>query len=123
MFWFASEARSLEGRPNGFTVEALASVLPQRWVLDAIRACGRRSERVRLLPDVLTAWVVILLGLFRRHSYVNLLEMLFEGGHHRGLWAGAAIPTTSALVKARDRLGTEPLRHLFERSAAAWVEQ
>jgi len=123
MFSFATDARPLEGRPNGFTVEALASVLPQRWVLDAIRACGRRSERVRLLPDVLTAWVVILLGLFRRRSYVNLLEMLFEGGHHRGLWAGAGIPTTSALVKARDRLGAEPLRHLFEQSAAAWVEQ
>jgi len=123
MLSFASEAHALEGRPSGFTVEALASVLPQRWVLDAIRACGRRSQRVRLLPDVLTAWTVILLGLFRRRSYVNLLEMLFEAGHHRGLWAGAGTPTTSALVKARDRLGTEPLRHLFERSAAAWVEQ
>ena len=88
MFSFATDARPLEGRPNGFTVEALASVLPQRWVLDAIRACGRRSERVRLLPDVLTAWVVILLSLFSRRSYVNFLEMLFEAGHHRRLWAG-----------------------------------
>ena len=85
MFSFATDARPLEDRPDGFTVEALTSILPQRWVLDAIRACGRRSKRVRLLPDVLTAWVVILLGLFRRRSYVNLLEMLFEGGHHRGL--------------------------------------
>ncbi len=123
MFSIAAETRSLDRRPDGFTVEALAGVLPQRWVLEAIRDCGRRSHRVRQLPDVLTAWIVILLGLFRRLSYVSLLEMLFEAGHHRGLWADRGAPTTSALVKARDRLGVGPLRGLCERSASTWIDQ
>ena len=122
MLSIASESRSLDRHPNRFTVEALAGVLPQRWIIEAIRESGRRSQRVRQLPDVLTAWIVILLGLFRRHSYVSILEMLYEAGHHRGLWAGVGAPTSSALVKARDRLGVEPMRRLFERSAAAWIE-
>ena len=122
MFSIASESRSLDRRPDRFTVEALAGALPQRWVVEAIAESGRCSERVRQLPDVLTAWVVILLSLFRRLSYVSLLELLFEAGHHRGLWAGRGAPTSSALVKARDRLGVDPLRRLFERSASAWVE-
>ena len=123
MFSIASESRSLDQHPNRFTVEALAGVLPQRWVVEAIAESGRTSQRVRQLPDVLTAWVVVLLGLFRRHSYVSLLEMLFEAGHHRGLWAGRGAPTSSGLVKARDRLGVEPLRRLHERSASCWIER
>lgn len=122
MFSIASESRSLGCRPDRFTVEALAGALPQRWIIEAIRESGRSSQRVRQLPGVLTAWIVILLGLFRRHSYVSVLEMLYEAGHHRGLWAGAGAPTSSALVKARDRLGVEPLRRLFERSASTWIE-
>jgi hypothetical protein len=122
MFSIASESQSLERHANRFTVEALAGALPQRWVIQAIAESGRVAKRVRQLPDVLTAWIVILLGLYRRQSYRNLLEMLFEAGHHRGLWADRGAPTTSALVKARDRLGVLPLRLLFEESARRWVE-
>ena len=121
MFSIASESQSLDRHANRFTVEALASALPQRWVTQAIAESGRLSKRVRQLPDVLTTWIVILLGLYRRQSYRNLLEMLFEAGHHRGLWAAVGAPTTSALVKARDRLGVEPLRLLFEESARRWA--
>jgi len=122
MFSIASESQSLDRHANRFTVEALAGALPQRWVTQAIAESGRLSQRVRQLPDVLTAWIVILLGLHRRLSYRNLLEMLFEAGHHRGLWADLGAPTTSALVKARDRLGVLPLRLLFEESARRWAE-
>lgn len=122
MLSIASESRSLDRHPNRFTVEALAGALPQRWIIEAIRESGRNSQRVRQLPGVLTAWIVILLGLFRRHSYVSVLDLLYEAGHHRGLWAGIGAPTSSALVKARDRLGVEPMKRLFERSAAAWIE-
>jgi hypothetical protein len=43
----AKSCSSLESRPGGFTVEALAGVLPQAWLHEAILESGRSSERVR----------------------------------------------------------------------------
>ncbi len=118
----AQSSGSLESGPGGFTVEALAAVLPQAWLREAIVQCGRVSERVRDLPADLTLWLVVLLGLYRRHSYVNLLGMLFDAGRNRGLWATkGAPPSSTAFTKARDRLGVEPVRILFEASARAWT--
>ena len=118
----ALAAAPLDHRPDQFALEALSGVLHPGWIRDAIAECGHRSERVRQLPVRLTLWVVILLGLFRRHSYVNLLGMLFEAGRSRRLWAcRGGPPSSSALSKARDRLGVEPLRCLYRRSAREWV--
>lgn len=102
-------------------VEALAEVLPPSWVMDAVNESGRASVRTRLLPAELTAWLVVLLGLFRRLSYANLLAMLYDASWMP--WRGAmdAPPTTSALTRARDRLGVEPLESLFDRSASEWL--
>jgi hypothetical protein len=122
MSCIARKLSSLERPPPDFTVEALAAVLPQAWVQDAVAASGRQSSRRRLLPAVLTVWMVTLLGLFRRLSYVNLLEMLFEAGSNQGLWSGAP-PCSSALTKARDRVGRAPLKRLYERSAKEWHSQ
>ena len=63
----------LEKRGAKFTVESLAKELPQEWVEEALRQTGRESVRERLLPAPLTMWLVILMGLHRRTSYVNLL--------------------------------------------------
>ena len=69
-------ASGLEKRSASFTVESLAKELRQEWVEDALRTTGRESVRVRLLPATLTVWLVVLMGLHRRTSYVNLLEKL-----------------------------------------------
>jgi hypothetical protein len=122
MSCIARKVRSLERLPENFTVEALAAVLPQAWVQDAVAASGCQSRRRRLLPAVLTVWMVALLGLFRRLSYVDLLGMLFESGRSQGLWKGAP-PCSSALTKARDRVGCAPLKKLYERSAREWQSQ
>ena len=54
--------------------------------------------------------------------YVNLLEMLYEAGLSQGLWKQAP-PCSSALTKARDRVGFAPLKQLYERSAQEWQSQ
>ena len=118
----ARSVRPLEPSPGNFTVEAVAQVLPQTWVQEAVNETGSQSHRQRRLPAVPTVWMVTLLGLFRRLSYVNLLEMLFETGPGRALW-GEAPPSSSALTKARDRLGVAPLKWLYERSASEWRSQ
>ena len=122
MLSIAPSDASLEDRSDRFVVEALAGVLQPAWIHEAIVRSGRSAQRVRQLPAQLTLWTVILLGLFRRHSYVNLLGMLFETGRHRCLWARrGAPPCGSALTKARDRLGVKPVRDVFERSARNWI--
>ena len=69
-------ASGLERPGAGFTVESLAKELRQEWIEEAFSQAGRESIRVRLLPATLTMWLVILMGLYRRTSYVNLLEKL-----------------------------------------------
>jgi hypothetical protein len=102
-------------------VEALARVLPPSWVRDAVTESGRSSARTRLLPAEITAWIVLLLGLFRRLSYANLLGMLYDASWTPWRGSAHAPPTPSALTRARDRLGVEPLQILFDRSAKEWL--
>ena len=73
---FARIVADLDSASADFSVEALAEVVKPEWIEDALRQSGRESLRERLLPAPLVLWTVILLALFRRHSYVNLLHML-----------------------------------------------
>ncbi len=113
-------AESLE-RQEEFAVEALTKLLPNEWVLETLAASGRSTIRFRLLPSALVVWFVILLGTYRRVSYANLLERLMGGWWALRVWPGEKTPTTSAVTKARDRVGAEPLRLLHRRSAREWV--
>ncbi len=116
-------ASGLEKRGVRFAVESLAKELRQEWVEDALRTTGRESIRVRLLPATLTMWLVILMGLFRRTSYVNLLEKLHGTWWTREHWSPEKPPCSRAVTKARDRIGVEPMEVLFKRSAAEWLPQ
>jgi hypothetical protein len=80
-------ASGLEKRGVRFAVESLAKELRQEWVEEALSQAGRESVRVRLLPATLTMWLVILMGLFRRTSYVNLLEKLHGTWWTRERWS------------------------------------
>ncbi len=113
-------ASGLERRSGGFCVEALAKELPVEWISEALREAGGESVRERLLPAALTAWLVILMGLFRRASYRNLLEKIDDTWWTRGRWSPQKPPTSSAVTKARDRIGVEPMERLFVKSSARW---
>ena len=116
-------APGLEKRGPKFTVESLAKELPQEWVEEALREAGCESVRVRLLPAPLTMWLVILMGLHRRTSYVNLLEKLHGTWWTRERWSPEKPPCSRAVTKARDRIGVEPMKILFERSAREWLDE
>lgn len=112
---------SLERHDGDFTVEALAREFPPEWIRDALTHTGKESMRQRMLPATLTVWFMILMGLFRRTSYKNLLEKVDDTWWTQQRWSPEKPPTTSALTKARDRVGTEPMKLLFGRSAATWL--
>jgi hypothetical protein len=113
----------LESRGARFTVESLANELKPEWIDEALRATDTLSHRRRLLPADLTVWLVVLMGLFRRTSYENLLEKLHGTWWTRDRWSPEKPPCTRAVTKARDRIGSAPMERVFGRSATEWVSQ
>lgn len=87
------------------------------WIDAALAATGTATVRRRRLPAERVAWLVIGMGMFRDRSIAEVVE-------HLDLvlpaTTGRAV-TSSALVKARDRLGAAPLSQLFEQLADRWA--
>jgi hypothetical protein len=111
----------LERHSSHFTVEALAKELDPAWVDEALRVCGRETVRERDLPAEFTVWLVILLGLYRKLSYVNVLEKLRDTWWCRERWREERVPRSTSVSEARDRVGAEVLGCLFERAAERWA--
>lgn len=112
---------TLEAERTDFAVEALGKELRAEWIEEALQATGRDSIRHRLLPARFVILFVVVLGLYRRVSYANLLEKMVGSFWTAANWPQECPPTTSALTKARDRLGVEPVKYLWQRSAREWV--
>ena len=99
----------------------LQSHLPEKWIHDALRTTNRGSVRQRRLPASVTAWVVIAMGLFRDRAIDEVVAHL--GLAKRGT-AGStpAAPTVGSgvIAEARKRLGEEPMKVIFYRTADEW---
>lgn len=111
----------LESCEQNFVVEALSSNLDPKLVKEVLRDAGKESKRKRCLPAAFTVWFVILMGLYRRVSYANLLEKLDDTWWTRKHWKSEKPPTSSAVTRARDRIGVEPVKKLYEETAGEWV--
>lgn len=97
----------------------LGEHLPYEWVEAALAASGKASIRQRRLPAQQVVWLVIALALYRHKSVKDIVDSL-----------DLAMPeladrciTSSATTQARQRIGAEPLRWLFESSALQWISQ
>jgi hypothetical protein len=121
MSWIAPNPTCLDAVPENFSVEALADALDPAWIQDALARCGRQGQRTRQLPPHFTLWAVVLLAFYRTCSYTNLLFKLGESLWARRHWTSNLPPSSSAFTQARDRLGVEPCKQVYERSALAWA--
>lgn len=97
----------------------LGQHLPYEWIKRAVAYTGKASIRQRRLPAEQVVWLVIALALYRHQSISEVVDDL-----------DLALPdlqapfvSKSAVAQARQRLGSAPLKALFELSAQAWVEQ
>jgi hypothetical protein len=69
-----------------------------------------------LLPARVVVYYVLGLALYSSSSYEEVIRLMVEGLQWQSGWARPwSVPTKSALWQARSRLGSEPLRALFER--------
>lgn len=95
----------------------LTWVYPPGLVDRVVAACGRVEQRRRLLPARLVVYFVLGLALFSPAPYLDVMRHLVEGLRSLGLLGDWRIPAKSSLFRARQRLGSEPLRVLFTTTA------
>ena len=97
----------------------LGQHLPYEWIEQALAYTGKASIRKRRLPAEQVVWLVVALALYRHQSISEVMDDLDLALPD----AQAPFVSKSAVAQARQRLGDEPLRALFEISASAWSEQ
>ena len=100
------------------SVGLLTRVFPAEVVDEVIAEVGRTEQRHRSLPARTMAYFAIGMALHSDGSYEDVLGLMTDGL----AWAEPGVepvrlPSKSAIFQARERLGFEPLRALFERVA------
>lgn len=97
----------------------LAEVVPRDVIEDVLNETGKREQRTRLLPAHVMVRFCQAMCLFFDDDYEEVMRKLVGSLKSMGSWHGEwSVPSTSAIAQARQRLGSEPLRRLFERVAA-----
>jgi Insertion element 4 transposase N-terminal/Transposase DDE domain len=97
----------------------VARIYPRGLVDQVLLETRRTEKRARLLPARLVVYYVIALALFFGEAYEEVMRKMVGGLRLVSAWERAwKVPTASALCQARQRLGEQPLRQLFERAAA-----
>jgi hypothetical protein len=104
-------------------LEALAAAIPDEAVEAAIAASGTREQRRRRLPTHLVVTLVVAMGLWANASLRHVLAEVVAGWREgiagqrdgavrrRGPWQ---LPSTAAIVQARQRAGARLLWKLFQ---------
>ena len=97
----------------------LTRVFPPDVVDEVIGECGRVEQRHRSLPARTMTYFSIGMALHAEGSYEDVLALLTDGlSWSTGDDEPLRLPSKSAIFQARQRLGSEPVRALFERVAA-----
>jgi len=111
----------------------IAKFFPLEKVREVLRETQRASRRERDLPAHVVVYYAIALALYMRSSYREVLRCLLEGVQ----WlldpsAPLKVAGKSGISQARSRLGSEPLKKLYEtvvtpiaekRTQGAWYRQ
>ena len=104
-----------ETHAHGF--DSLTEQMPREWVDSAAQLSSHATIRRRRLPGDMVLWLVVGMAMFRSESIAEVARRLNICAS--GL-ANDALLARSALSQARQRLGAEPMKWLFQRSARVW---
>ena len=98
--------------PENFA--SVAELIPKSWIRRALTATDTATIRRRRLPAEQVILLVLGMALLRRLSIEQVVDRL-------GLALGdEALIAKSSIPPARNRVGPEPLKWLFEESASEW---
>lgn len=102
--------------PRNF--DTLRRCLPADWIEEALSATGTATLRRRRLPAEQVVWLVLGIALFKERSIADVVNKL-----DLALGATKVTVAPSAITQARARVGSEPLRWLFEKCSARWADR
>lgn len=104
----------------------LDTEFPLEEVRKILRETKRESARKRKLPATLMVYYSIALGLMACVGARQVLRHLLANMREKDGPVGGPLATEAAITRARQRLGVEPLRALFERfvrpMAGQWLK-
>lgn len=104
---------------DGISLGVLAGEVPRDLIDEVLVETDRRERRSRLLPAHVMVRFCQAMCLFFDDDYEEVMKKLVGSWDDMNPWSDSwQVPTTSAITQARQRLGPEPLRVLFERIAA-----
>lgn len=93
----------------------LTQYIPVKKVEEALEATDRQSQRQRQLPARVMVYYVLALALYMEVGYGEVLRCLIEGLARLGLPVQRLRQSArSSISQARQRLGSEPLKLLYE---------
>jgi hypothetical protein len=100
------------------SVGLLTRVFPPNVMDEVIEGCDRTEQRHRSLPARVVAYFAVGMALHSEGSYEDVLGLLTDGL----AWTEPdaqprKLPSKSAIFQARQRLGAEPVKALFDRVA------
>jgi hypothetical protein len=120
----AEAAAGAASLPDRIALGVLTRLVTREQLDEVLAETGRREERKRLLPARAVVYFVLALALFYGDSYEEVMRKLVQGLSWLAIWKKEwHVPTASALAQARERLGSEPLRELFERVAVPCAQR
>jgi hypothetical protein len=85
------------------------------WIDEALNATGTATVRRRRLPSEQVIWVVLGMALFRDRPLEDVVSKLDLA------LPGSGTVARSSVTQARDRVGSEPVRWLFDRCGSKWA--
>jgi hypothetical protein len=94
----------------------LVDHLPSEWIEQALQYSGKASIRRRRLPAEQVVWLVIALAVYRHLSIKEILDDLDLALPD----LNARCMTSGGVSQAKERLGADAMRWLFDVSAASW---
>jgi hypothetical protein len=105
------------GVPDLICLGFLAAFCPPERIDAVLRETGCLEQRRRLLPSRLVVYYVLAMALYASLGYRELYRLLVEGLRSVDPSLPITVPQKSAFSKARARVGSIPLRRLFETRA------
>jgi Insertion element 4 transposase N-terminal len=100
-------------------VGTLTRLVPRELVDEVVTSRGRKELRHNKLPARVMVYFVMAMALFYGDGYEEVMRKLACGLQYMGTWRrGWRMPSPGGLCQARQRLGPEVMRELYERVAA-----
>jgi hypothetical protein len=100
-------------------IGTLTRLVPRELVDEIVLSAGRKEIRRNKLPARVMVYFVMAMALFYGDSYEEVMRKLADGLDYMGTWRREwEMPSPSGLCHARQRLGAEVVREIYERVAA-----